>query len=120
MTTILVVDDSPVSRRLIDYTLTRNAYTVLTASGGYEALNLMAQQTVDLVIADLAMPEMDGMQLLGLIRNNPTYAAIGLIMLTASGQDQDRIDAKAAGANDFLTKPTSSRDLLATVRRLVG
>lgn len=120
MTTILVVDDSPVSRRLIDYTLTRNAYTVLTAADGYEALNLMENQPVDLVIADLAMPEMDGLELLRRIRTNPDYAAIGLIMLTASGQDQDRVDAQAAGANDFLTKPTSSRDLIATVRRFVG
>ncbi|MDZ4720099.1 MAG: response regulator [Roseiflexaceae bacterium] len=119
MITILVVDDSPVIRRLIDYTLTRNGYRVLTACDGREALDVMHDQLVDLVIADLAMPELDGLGLLRLIRADTNLRKIGLIMLTASGQDQDRIDAQAAGANDFLTKPTSSRDLLATVHQVL-
>ena len=120
MATILVVDDSPVSRRLLGYTLQNNGYAVLTASDGREALSVLEAQLVDLVIADLAMPEMDGLALLRYMRADECFRDIRLIMLTASGLDQDRIDAQAAGASDFLTKPTSSRDLLDTVGRLLG
>ena len=120
MPTILVVDDSPVSQRLLSYTLQHNGYTVVTASDGREALSVLGSRGIDLVIADLAMPEMDGLTLLREMRADQRYRSMRMVMLTASGQDQDRIDAQAAGANDFLTKPSSSRDLLATVGRLIG
>jgi len=120
MATVLVVDDSPVSQRLLGYTLQRHGYTIIAAGDGVEALALLKQNQVDLVISDLAMPEMDGLSLLRHIRADQRYHDLRLIMLTASGQDQDREAAQAAGANDFLTKPASSRDLLATVGRLLG
>ena len=119
MATILVVDDSPVSRRLLGYTLQHNGHTVLAAADGYEALSLLQNSPVDLVISDLAMPEMDGLTLLREIRADRRLEALRLVMLTASGQDQDRLEAQIAGADDFLTKPSSSRDLLATVSRLL-
>lgn len=119
MTTVLVVDDSPVSQRLLGYTLQRNGYTVLTASDGRAALALLQRADVDLIISDLSMPEMDGITLLRHIRADNRYCAVQLIMLTASGQDQDRLDAEAAGASYFLTKPASSSELLATVRRVL-
>lgn len=119
MATILVVDDSAVSRRMLGYTLQNDGHTVVLACDGHEALALLEQQHVDLVIADLAMPGMDGLTLLARIRADQRLNKLRLIMLTASGQDQDRLDAQLAGASDFLTKPTSSRDLLATVNRLL-
>ena len=119
MQTILVVDDSSVIRRILSHTLKRNGYTAITATNGYEALDVLRQTSVDLVIADLAMPEMDGLTLLRLLRADADLCMIRLIMLTTSGQDHDRQEAQAAGVNDFLTKPTSSRDLLATVSRIL-
>lgn len=120
MATILVADDSPVSRRLISYTLQRNGHTVITVSDGQEALAQLMETTFDLVIADLSMPNVDGLTLLRALRNDERRCDLPLIMLTASGQDEDRLKAQATGANDFLTKPTSSRQLTETVSRLLA
>ena len=119
MATILVVDDSAVSRRLLGYTLQQDGHVVVSAGDGNAALNMLTNTAVDLVIADLAMPGMDGLTLLRSIRADRRLESVRLVMMTASGQDQDRLDAQIAGANDFLTKPTSSRDLLATIHRLL-
>lgn len=119
MNTILVVDDSPVIQRMLGHMLRANGYAVRTATNGSDALVLLHDQAIDVAIIDLAMPEMDGLTLLRLIRADEQMQSVGLIMLTASGLDQDRIAAQDAGVNEFLTKPTSSRDLLATVERLL-
>ena len=120
MHTILVVDDSPVSRRILSHTLQHNGYTVLSATNGLEALSLIQERDVDLVIADLAMPEMDGLTLLRHLRADNRFCDLRIIMLTASGQETDRLEAEASGVQDFLTKPTSSRDLLATVSTILN
>lgn len=120
MATILVVDDSAVSRHLIGYTLKREGHMVLVATNGRQALDLLADPTITLVIADLLMPEMSGIELLNAIRSREQVHQVQLLMLTSSGQDKDRLDAQAAGANDFLTKPASSRDLIAAVDRLLS
>ncbi len=119
MTTILVVDDDRVGQRMLGYTLQKNGYTVVQALNGYEALERLSAQRFDLVISDLAMPEMNGRMLLQRIRADERTRDLPVIMLTASGQDQDRIAAREEGANAFLTKPTSSRELLETVNRLL-
>jgi two-component system chemotaxis response regulator CheY len=72
------------------------------------------------MIADLSMPEMDGLTMVRHVRAGSSHQQMPVIMLAASGEDQDRIAAQASGANDFLTKPASSRDLIATVERLLG
>ncbi|NCC33637.1 MAG: response regulator, partial [Chloroflexia bacterium] len=92
---------------------------VITLACGNEALELLTTEAVDMVIADLEMPIMDGITLLKHIRSSEHTFAIQLLMLTASSNEQDREDAQAAGANGFLTKPASSRDLVAAVERLL-
>jgi CheY-like chemotaxis protein len=119
MATILVVDDSPVSRHLLSYTLKREGHDVITLAGGYEALGTLATEAIDLVIADLQMPGMDGLTLLGRIRRSEGIHATKLLMLTASGHEQDRDAAQTAGVDGFLTKPASSRDLVAAVDQLL-
>jgi DNA-binding response OmpR family regulator len=120
MSTILIVDDSPVIQRLLSLTLQRAGYHMLAVSNGYEALELLSATPIDLAIVDLAMPEMDGLTLLQAIRAGAQHSYLPVIMLTASGQDQDRLTAREAGADDFLTKPASSRVLIETVNRLIG
>jgi CheY-like chemotaxis protein len=120
MATILVVDDSPVSRRLLSHALRQTGHAIVAATDGNEALTRLAEAPIDLVIADLAMPEMDGLTLLHHIRAADALHNVRVMMLTASGQEQDRLAAEAAGANGFLTKPASSRDLIAAVDRLLS
>ncbi|PDV97101.1 response regulator [Candidatus Chloroploca asiatica] len=119
MAKILVVDDSSVTRHLLSYTLTHKGHHVIALACGNEALELLTTEAVDMVIADLEMPIMDGITLLKHIRSSERTFAIQLLMLTASSNEQDREDAQAAGANGFLTKPASSRDLVAAVERLL-
>lgn len=119
MTTILIVDDNVISQRMLSFTLEKGGYDVVTALHGAEALQRLATYECDLIIADLNMPVMDGLTLLRQLRADYRYGGLPFIMLTASGQDGDRQTARRAGVSDFLTKPTSSRELIETVDRLL-
>lgn len=119
MARILIVDDYPVTLRVLSTQLRKHGYEVNTAGSAREALESLAENPADLAILDIAMPEVDGLMLLSQLRADARYAAMPVIMLTASGQDQDRIIARETGANDFLSKPASSRELLDTVQRLL-
>ena len=117
MARILIVDDNAVLRRVISVTLRKAGYTVLAAENAAEAVRLLAEAPVDLMLLDVAMPETDGLTLLRRLRADVRYKKLPIVMLTASGQDEDRFSAHAEGANDFLTKPASSAELVDTVRR---
>ena len=120
MANILVVDDYSVTQRVITFILQRSGHQIMTASNGQEALTLLTHTVVDLAIMDMAMPIMDGLTLLKHLRADPLYKDIPIIMLTASGDDQHRLEATKVGANAFLTKPTSSQELTETVNGLLA
>ena len=115
MTTILIVDDDPNNQRIISYTLRKAGYTVLLASNGQSGLDMLHTSEVDLAILDLSMPVMDGLSLLRLIRADKLINLLPVIILTASGDDQEVALAMQIGVRGFLTKPSSSRILLETV-----
>lgn len=117
MASILVVDDNAVIRRLTSVVLRRAGHTAVAAESAAEALALLEDTPVELALLDLAMPDVDGLTLLKQLRADPRFQRLPIIMLTASAHDEDRMLARAAGANDFLTKPASSAELLATVNR---
>jgi CheY-like chemotaxis protein len=117
MSTILVVDDYAVARRILTHTLGRHGYTIITAADGLEALAKLDAETIDLAIIDIAMPGMDGLTLLSQLREREALVKLPVIMLSASGQDEDRKVARALGAHDFLSKPASSHEILAVVGR---
>ncbi|MBL8153747.1 MAG: response regulator [Anaerolineae bacterium] len=119
MAKILIVEDYPVTQRVLSLTLRNNGHDVAVAGDGQEALNFLTGEVVDLMLVDIAMPEMDGMTLLRHLRNDDRFQALPIVMLTASGQDEDRAEALSIGADGFLTKPTSSRELIDTVNRFV-
>lgn len=114
---ILLVEDNPVIQRMYSHMLRRRGYRVAIAENGIAALRQIELDQFDLVIADLTMPEMDGIELIERVRANHRYDCLPFIMLTASGQEEDRQRAHAAGANDFLTKPSSSLEFMAAVQR---
>jgi CheY-like chemotaxis protein len=120
MASILIVDDYAVTQRVLGHILQHAGFTVYGAFNGVEALEMLDDVSVDLVISDIAMPEMDGLELLRRIRNHPELGDLPVIMLTASGQDEDRVLAEEAGANGFLTKPASSAELLDAVGNFLG
>ena len=119
MKNILVVDDNSSVQRVLNYTLSRAGYQVVTIGDGAQALEHLHNNTIDLAIIDLAMPGMDGLTLLKHLRADAKMHDLPIVMLTASGMDQDRIAARQAGADAFLTKPASSRELLDTVGGLL-
>ena len=120
MPTILIVDDYAVARRILSHTLQRNGHTVVSAADGQEALARLDEAAVDLAIIDIAMPGMDGLTLLRHLREREAQQALPVIMLSASGQDEDRLIARELGAHEFLSKPASSQELLDAVVRLLG
>lgn len=120
MVKILIVEDYPVTQRVLSLTLKNSGYDVQIANHGFEALEKLDTGTVDLALVDIAMPEMDGLELLRQLRSDSRYQQLPVIMLTASGQDEDRANALKMGADGFLSKPTSSRELLETINRFIG
>lgn len=116
---ILVVDDEPHIRRVLEAILGSKGYQVMMASDGMEGLDELGQEAFDLVILDLMMPGASGLEILAKIRSNPHRSETPVIILTAKGQDADREAAMAGGANDFLTKPFSPKKLIARIEEIL-
>ncbi|RMG93606.1 MAG: response regulator [Chloroflexi bacterium] len=112
---VLVVDDSIIILRIYRHILEKQGYQFITANNGREALEKLQAEVVDLVVTDLMMPEMDGMSLLETIRASDNLRHIPVIMVTANGQVHNEERANRLGVNGFLTKPTSSWDLIEAV-----
>jgi two-component system, chemotaxis family, chemotaxis protein CheY len=114
---ILVVDDEKSIRLIIESTF-RHDFTVISLSNGEEALALLDDGNVpDLIICDLVMPKMDGFNFTHILRSSGFFDDIPLIILSGSEESQDRIRCFELGADDFLIKPFSPKELLARVRR---
>ncbi|TEU15444.1 MAG: response regulator [Anaerolineales bacterium] len=117
---ILVVDDDSFILRLVSYILETEGYTVVTAADGREALGLLAEHQPDLVICDISMPELDGFATIEAIRADPETQELPVIMLTSRGQERDMQRAREVSADDYLTKPFSSSQVLESVARHLG
>lgn len=116
MPNILVVEDSPTMRQLISFAMKRipNA-CVIEASDGVDALKKLSSDKIDLILADINMPVMDGLKLVSLVRGNPSFKDIPIIMVTTEGAEEDRKRAIAIGANAYLPKPIQTQELLKLV-----
>lgn len=117
MTTILLVDDSRVSREVIKVFLIGRAITVLEAVDGVQALTLLHEKHPDLVIADLRMPKLDGCGLCEAVRDDPRLRAIPILILTGTADAETVQRCRAAGAREVLTKPIQPKPLLEAVAR---
>jgi DNA-binding NtrC family response regulator len=113
--TILAVDDEPIFRFLLETHLREAGFTPLTASNGLEALAVLDRQHVDLIISDLVMPDMDGIQLIEQLQKRET--AIPVIVVTAHGSVESAVEAMRLGAYDYLEKPYNLGDLKMTIQR---
>ena len=116
---ILVVDDEESIVRIIKVNLERVGYTVDTAHNGTSALILLLKNQYDLVISDVMMPEMDGMELLEHIRQSPQMSELPVILLTAKSTDKDVTHGYAKGTDLYITKPFSPAELITWVQRII-
>ncbi len=116
MTTILVVDDEASILRALSITLAARDYTVLTAATGAEGLAAMARERPAVVVLDLGLPDMDGVDVIRGIRG---WSAVPIIVLSARDQEQQKVAALDAGADDYVTKPFGMHELLARLRAAV-
>jgi two-component system KDP operon response regulator KdpE len=110
---ILVVDDEPQITRVLKTTLSSQGYAIRTASDGDEAVQVMKEWAPDLLITDLRMPHMNGLELCRYVR---AKSALPIIVLSVKGEEKIKVDALDAGADDYVTKPFSVNELLARVR----
>jgi len=118
---ILVADDEPHIRRILVALLGTAGFAVIEASDGDEALEALdAPLTPDLLILDLMMPRMSGLEVLNRLRERPAHRRTPVIVLTAKGQDADRQAVLSAGAVDFMTKPFSPKKLISRIQEILS
>ncbi len=121
MPNILVVEDSPTMRQLIAFAMKRVANArVIEATDGVDALKKLSSEKIDLILADINMPVMDGLKLVSLVKSNPSYRGIPVIIITTEGAKEDRDRAMAIGANAYLAKPIQTQELIKLVSSFIS
>jgi DNA-binding response OmpR family regulator len=116
---VLIVEDEPDIRELVVHHLKREGYQVSAASSGEEALRQVQAVPPDLVLLDLMMPAMDGLEVCRRLRQDPATVSLPIVMLTAKGDEVDRVLGLEIGADDYIVKPFSPKELLARVRAVL-
>ncbi len=117
---ILVVDDEPEAVELVTFNLEQAGFAVATALDGAEALRKAQALIPSLIVLDLMLPEIDGLEVCKLLRRNPDTAAIPILMLTARAAEIDRVLGLELGADDYLTKPFSPRELVLRIKNILA
>lgn len=115
----MTVDDAATMRKMISFTLKGAGHDVLEAADGAEAYSVLSQRTVDLVITDVNMPNMNGIELVRQLRALPTFQKIPILMLTTESQPEMKQQGKDAGATGWIVKPFQQDQLLAVVARVL-
>ena len=116
MTTVLVVDDDPALNRTLSMNLRARGYVPLTAADGTEALRQLREKAVDVVVLDLGLPDLSGVEVLRELR---TWSRVPVVVLSARDGSRDKVEALDAGADDYVTKPFGVDELLARLRAAV-
>jgi len=116
MTTVLVVEDTLSEQELIANYLRDGGYTVIAASNGQEALSKIVGKDLDVVLTDLVMPDMSGLELCRSLKKNPETKDVPIIACTSKNQELDKLWGMKQGINVYLTKPFTREDILRTVR----
>ena len=117
---ILVVDDEPNIVLSLKFLMDKQGYAVSAASNGDEALQAVEQTVPDLILLDVNMPGRSGFEVCEMVRANPACKATKILMLTAKGRDVDQEKGLALGADDYITKPFSTQEVVAKVKEFLG
>jgi two-component system, chemotaxis family, chemotaxis protein CheY len=117
---VLVVEDSPTMRQLIVFALKRiRGFQIVEASDGVDGLKKISSDKFDLILTDINMPIMDGLKLVSLVRSDPGYKDVPIVIITTEGAGEDRERALALGANDYITKPIQTAQIIDVAKRLL-
>lgn len=116
---VLVVDDSPTIRKIVEIALKRQGIEVVSASSGVIALAAIANTPPQLILLDIMLPKVNGYQICQIIRRNPSYRHIPVVMLSGKDGVFDKVRGKLVGATEYITKPFEPRDLLRVVQKYV-
>lgn len=116
---ILIVDDEEDILELVRYNLSKEGYETVCAATGEEALKINTEQKIDLIVLDLMLPGIDGLEVTKYIRNSNEEENTPIVMLTAKGEEADVVTGLELGANDYISKPFSPRELVARIRAIL-
>ena len=116
---ILIVEDDPNIVKLVRYNLEKENFSVRSSRSGEEALKIAKEELPDLIILDLMLPGMDGFEVCKNLKKNPNLVSIPMLMLTARGEEVDRVVGLELGADDYVTKPFSPRELILRVKAIL-
>jgi len=118
---ILITEDSPTMRSLLISTIeTLDGYEIVEAASGFEALRLLPREKVDLIITDINMPDINGLELISYVKNNPNYRDIPLFIISTESSERDMERGLALGADEYLTKPFNPLKLQELILRYIG
>jgi twitching motility two-component system response regulator PilG len=120
MKTVLVVDDSPTIRKIVEITLRKAGYTVITAESGLSALAAVADRAPDLILLDVMLPNLNGYQVCQLLKRNARSRGVPIVMLSGRDGVFDKMKGKLVGATDYVTKPFEPGKLIAAVGKYCG
>ncbi len=119
MKTAMTVDDSKTMRDMVSFTLKSAGFAVKEAEDGVQALSTLGDQPVDVIITDLNMPNMNGIELIRQLRSKPVYQGTPILMLTTESDQQKKVEGKAAGATGWIVKPFEPARLIEVVNKVV-
>lgn len=118
---VLIVEDSPTMRQLIVFALKRiRGLNIVEAGDGVDGLKKLSATKFDMILTDINMPIMDGLKLVSLVRSDPNYAAVPIVIITTEGANEDKERAIALGANAYITKPIQTTQILDVAKRLLS
>ncbi len=121
MKNILITEDSSTMRSLLVSTIeSLEGYRIIEAASGFEALRLLPREKVDLIITDINMPDINGLELISYVRNNPHYQHIPLFIISTESSEKDMEKGLALGANEYLVKPFNPVKLQELIRQYIG
>jgi len=116
---ILVVDDDKTTRKLLNLFLKAKGYEVVTAENGLDALEKLGTQSINLVVTDMNMPYMDGIELTKNLRNDANWKDLPIVMVTTEADEDERKKAMDAGVDDYLVKPANAEQITDSIKRIL-
>ena len=119
MKTLLLVDDCRTTRKLVTYLIKGEGFNILQAENGLEALEVLARNNIDLVVTDMNMPQMDGIELIKSMKEDNLYKGIPIIMLTTEDDEAEKKRGYQMGVSMYLTKPVDQKTILGEIHKLI-